>query len=70
MAMTTLNPDTFTQVSVTGQSVAQAKGGLVRFGKSASPADGDWINLGVGDTIGVSESFYASGVGSIVVLAV
>lgn len=70
MATTNLNPDTFTQIAVTGESVAQARGGIVRIAKDASPAADDWISLAVGDTIAVQDSFYASGVGSIVVLAV
>lgn len=70
MAITQLNPDTFTLVTVSAPSVAQGKSGQVRFAKSETPADGDWIVLAAGDTIGVTSNFYASGVGQICVLAV
>lgn len=70
MALTTLNPDTFTAVTVAAASIVQARGGNVRVASSATPADNDWLVLAPGDTVNISGNFYASGVGQVFVLAV
>ena len=70
MAIYHLSPESFSEVPVSTQSIAQAKSGIVLISDVPTPQNGDWIVLSPGDTVGVSGQFYASGSGFISLVAV
>lgn len=68
MALTVLNPDTFTAVTVAADGILQARSGIAQVAASASPADEDWIVLPNGGSMPVAAgTVYARGAGFVVV---
>lgn len=68
MALTTLNPDTFTAITVASDGILQARSGNAQIAASASPANEDWIALPNGGSMPVSAgTLYGRGAGFVVV---
>lgn len=69
MAMTTLNPDTFTAITVASDGILQAKSGNAQIAATASPAELDWIDVPNGGSMPVSTgTVYGRGAGYVVTL--
>lgn len=68
MALTQLNKDTFTAVTIAADSILQVKAGIAEIAGSASPAANDWLTIAPGDTVALSSTVYARGTGYVVVL--
>lgn len=69
MAITQLNPDTFTAIAVASDGILQAKSGHAQIAGSASPAELDWIDVPNGGSMPVaSGTVYGRGAGYVVTI--
>lgn len=69
MAMTTLNPDTFTAIAVADDGILQAKSGHAQIAATESPAELDWIDVPNGGSMPVSTgTVYGRGSGYVVTI--
>ncbi len=69
MAITQLNPDTFTAIEVSSDGILQAKSGHAQIAGTASPAELDWIDVPNGGSMPVSSgTIYGRGAGYVVTI--